>query len=557
MAENIKLETIADKIISQKDYYSECSQDRRKMWTECWKMYMSYLEQSKNPFLSNMFIPKTHEAVELLAAFLVGGNQSITVNPIGKNDTKKAQVVEKHLDFQWKKEIKLIDKLDTWIKQAILFGNGILKLGWDDEKNKVWVEPISLSDIFFSYYHRNIQDSPTVIHRIVKQKEEVMADESYKDFRKDILAMDEYKKDEEKSPFKNYDGTLSVSEPKTLQSVELFECWSLEKVITIGQTGLGWQILKEIENNFKYENGNKFMPFVKVRMKTNPLPNRAYDISAVEPTIKIQKAFNDMMNEVFDNVSLINNKMFIKRRGANINPMDLVWRPGGVITVENDTNTDIRVLDVTDIKQSALAILQLLDNEFQQASMVVNLLKGVPGADFATEAALGQQNVQTLLNKIDMNIKFALSELGQMVLSVDLANRKEIESIKVLDNDEKTVWLDTTIDEIKGFYDIEISADRSQIESKAVKQKQLLDLLNIISRDMGTLQKYPDLTVKIYKRWLERNGEGDINYFFEKQTPQIAGTVPQTTGGLPSTSNNGLTEEAIRQSTMSPMMAKI
>lgn len=531
-------------ILQRRDHFYQSAQGRRNTWRECWKMYMSWIDTTKNPYLANLFIPKTHEAVELLAAFLSGPNQSIRAEAEGREDTPKAKLSGKYLEWLWRKVIKARDKISVWIKQAILFGNGVIKVGWDADLQQPFIEVVNITDVLFAYYTRNIQES-VVIHRIVKPIADVKKDERYNNNRSQVIPVSDLQKEDKEARFGSYDDTVDTTSSK--DETELFEEWNpfTNKVTTIAPTALGYKVLREIPRPYKNADDEEFQPFVKVSLKTNPLPNRAYDIGTVEPTIKLQKAFNDMVNEVFDNVSLINQKGWVKRRGAQVTPMDLVRRPGFIVEVD-DINRDLRSEDVSDIKQSALEVIKLLDAEFQQASMVVNLLKGIPGADTATEASIGQQNVQTLLDGVDLNIKEALSELGGMILDITLQYADEGVSVKFFENDERVDIVEFKPEEIKGKYDIKISADRPTIVSGAVKQKQMLDLLAIVSKDANTLAKYPDLPTKIYKRWLENGGEGDVDYFFEEAKTKSSPPAEGETPGLPR--GAGLTPESIQRS---------
>ena len=545
---------LAQEILDAKDAYIEASKTTRQKWTDFYKHYMGNIDSTKNPYLANIFIPKTHEAVELMTAYLVGPNQSISVSPEGPEDNEKATIVRQWLDFVWRKTVKARDSVVAFIKQAILFGNGIIKIGYEVKNGSVvpFLEVVNLPDVYFDYYKRNIQESTWVIFRIIKSKEVIGKDERYdKKWRKQVIS-ENVQQDEENSNFSSEDKTVTTESPD--KPVEFYEAYSLDRVVTIAPTSMGWQVLRDIENEFAYQDGEKFIPCVKVRFKTNPLPNRAYDIGMVEPTEKLQLALNDMFNEVFDNVSLINNKMVITRRGAKINPQDLVSRPGGKISCDN-IETDIKWLEVGDIKASAMDIIQMLDNEFQQASGVVNLLKGISESDTATEAQIGQRNAQTLLDMVDENIKDAMSEVGQMLLCVMLKHIDEIQSIKVIDNSDKMVFVTIDPSNLNGKYDIRVSADRSNSDSKAVKRKQLIDFINILKSDPVTVQKYPDALEKAYKEWLKEYGVGDVEYFFQQSAqmgmPQMMGQ-PQTTGGLPAT-DQGMTPEAIQQgASMSP-----
>lgn len=540
------LNPLAQKVISERDYYLSCSKPVRNRWGDYYRAYKLVSDETKNPFLANLYLPKVHEAVELLASYLVGPNQSVSAGALGKDDTRKAQVAEKWLEFMWKKTLLVRDKLVTWVKQAALFGNGYMKVTWDADKKDVCVEVIPIADLYFDFYQRDIQDSYSVIHRIVRPVEEVKNDERYRpSIRKRVVGGDA-PKDERNTTLQ--DQKVETDGPNP--DAELYERWTKDRIQTVAATSMGYEVLRDVENEYKDSDGNPFFPFVKMRFKTNPLPNRAYDIGDVEPTLKIQLAFNDLVNEIFDNVSLINNKMWVKRRGAKINPQTIVRRPGGIIEVDN-IETDIKGEEVSDIKQSALATLTILDNEFQQASMVANILKSVPGTDTATEAALAQNNSQMLLEMVNQNVTDALSQLAEMVLEVAFSHVKKIDSIKVLDNDEQVAFIEgLKTKDIRGKYDIEVRPDREALVPRVVKQKQMIDLLGAVNASPTILQKYPNLPEKIVKRLLENGGEGDISYFFGEQE-QVQQIQPmQGMGGGPALPQNGqmLTPGAVEQS---------
>ena len=134
MEDMVAEEELVQKILNEKKYYFDTSQGKRKIWTECWKLYNSVIDATRNPFLANLFIPKVHEAVELLAAFLVGTTQTISAEGEGIGDAQKARMAEKFLDWQWRKPLKARDKVITCTKQTILFGDGIMKIGEDTEE---------------------------------------------------------------------------------------------------------------------------------------------------------------------------------------------------------------------------------------------------------------------------------------------------------------------------------------------------------------------------------------------------------------------------------------
>lgn len=555
---------LVNEILGYRETYSKARLMKEKEWTDSYRMYMSYIDTSRNPFLSNLFIPKTHEAVELLSSFLIGTNQSIDCQPENNGDSYKATVAGKWLDFLWRKEVKARLKILTLIKQGIVFGNGIMKVGWDDENNKPFMMNTAIEDVYFDYYEPDLCDSEYIIHDVRLSKEAVEADKKYNKLRSNVIVGSDKPYDNQAVyKFATYDRSLTSDICK--DRVLLIEAWckSENKCITIAPTSEGWRVLRDAENDFAYKSEQDdipFRPFVKLRFKTSPLANRGYDMGAVYPTIKIQRSFNDLVNQYFDNVVIINNAMWVKRRGARINPSELIRRPGGVVTV-GDINADLRAEVTPDIKQSLIEMINRLDSEFQQASMVVNLLKGIDNGqtNTATEAQLGQQNVQTLLDMIDENISDCLSELGDMILAISLNNAEGNIKIKMFENDSHMGVLEFDPKNINGRYDLRVQADRSVGTSRVVRQKQLLDFIGVVTRDPLLMQKYPNLIRKSLEKWLEEAGFNDTEYFFDESVlpttdappqPQIAPPGGSMTPGGPTVPNNNqmLTELANLQS---------
>lgn len=540
-AEKVEIDYIVDK----RKQYAQDRKGKEREWVESFKMYMSWVDKALNPFLSNLFIPKTHEAVELLSAFLIGTNQSISASPEnGSSDTMKARVAGKYLDYLWRKVLKARLKILVWIKQGIVLGNGVMKVGYDSSEKKPWMAVCALEDVYFDYFEADIQDSELIIHELRRDKDEVMNDEKYdakdkegKDIRSQVIVGGDDFANPATALFNTFDGSLSRSECRG--KVLVMEVWCKkvgqepQKLKTLLPTSLGWRIARNVNNPNKWRgkegtDGEQFRPFVKLRFKTAALPNRAYDTGAVWPSVHIQKAFNDLMRQYFDAVQLINNPMWKKRRGARINPMELIRRPGGVVTM-GDINKDLASDVIADVKPSMIEMLNRLDKEFQEASMVVNLVKGISQSQTATGDAIAQQNVQTLLDMINENIVDALSELGQMVLSIALANADGQQSLVLYETDKEIATLDFDPKNIDGMHDIRITPDRSDNTNKAGQNKALSQFIALVRGDGPTLAKYPSLIEKLYKRFLENDGVGDPDYFFQEEGPDGAQQIQNTT----------------------------
>ncbi len=517
---NTKEQSLVEQILEDYELYKNQSSKQRNVWVDCYTSYNSLLAKRENPYLSNIFVPKTHEAVEILSAFLIGDNQLVRAKPAGVNDVLKSEPIQKLLQYQWDKVLRAREKIEVWAKEAVIFGTGIMKVGWiDDPKKKFddpFIEVVDLPHFYADFYIQDIQEQDSVIHEIFTTKEKIK--KLYKNPNVDLI--EEFDTDPTSLSFQSQDASTIESKKK----IRLLEYWTPENVMTIAEGKDGWVFLRKDKNPYE------FIPFVVLRYKVSPLPNRFYGIGAIEPTLVIQKAINNIVNEMFDNITLINQKMWIKRRGASINPQDLVARPGGIIEV-TDINQDLQPVQVSDIKASIQMLYQLLDAEFQQASGAINLLKGLPGAEFATEVALQQRNVFSLLNRVTEHFKMALSELGQMLVEVNLKNITTNRVVKILETDEEDRWLEIKPNEINGKFDIDIQVDRAMETDRTIMSKQLIDFLAVATRDENMMAKID--TTKIYKKWLELQGFADVEEFFKKKqalSPQMAQGVQEAQG---------------------------
>jgi hypothetical protein len=175
-------------------------------------------------------------------------------------------------------------------------------------------------------------------------------------------------------------------------------------------------------------------------------------------------------------------------------------------------------MQTPEIKASLIEMLNRLDNEFQQASMIVNLLKAMPSADTLGQDQLAQQNTQTLMDMIDQNIIDALSEAGQMLLAVCINNADGMQEIKMFENESQVGILEFDPKNIDGFHDVKVVPDRSNNSNKDMIAKQLIDFTSIVGKDLNTQARYPKLMEKIYKRWLELRGITDVDSFFDEPT---------------------------------------
>ena len=166
-----------------------------------------------------------------------------------------------------------------------------------------------------------------------------------------------------------------------------------------------------------------------------------------------------------------------------------VANPDKLAVEVTDVDKDLKSLETSDIKNSIQMLMQLLNGEFQEASGAINLLKGLSSADTATEAALQQRNVTNTLDRVITHFHTSLSELGQMLVQVNLINATSNFTIKIMEDDESETWMEVSPDEIDGKFDIDVQVDRTAQTDRIIMAKQLIDFLSVISKNEQMMQQ--------------------------------------------------------------------
>ena len=84
---------LIEKIKKERSYYVDSTESLRDVWDECWSLFNSEYKEADFPWRSQKFIPKVFQAVNSLAAFIVGKTPTITAYPRGEEDEAKAKEI--------------------------------------------------------------------------------------------------------------------------------------------------------------------------------------------------------------------------------------------------------------------------------------------------------------------------------------------------------------------------------------------------------------------------------------------------------------------------------
>ena len=158
----------------------------------------------------------------------------------------------------------------------------------------------------------------------------------------------------------------------------------------------------------------------------DPLPHEPYGMSAVQIIEHLQNELNTLRNQRIDNVSLVLNRMWIKRRSADIDDSELISRPHGIINVENPQH-DIVPLVTPDVTGSAYTEEAIIKQDQENALGVAPVVRGVTGARQQTATEVMNQTANAAL-RFDAKIKlYEVLGLSRLVYLMDCNNQQFID----------------------------------------------------------------------------------------------------------------------------------
>jgi hypothetical protein len=297
------------------------------------------------------------------------------------------------------------------------------------------------------------------------------------------------------------------------QLYELIEYWEDDRVVTIANRNI---VIRDEEN--PYRHGKK--PFV--RLVDQAVPHEFLGIGELEPIESLQYELNDRRNQRMDNITLILNRMWKVKNGANVDEDELVSDAGGV--VHTDDMAGIDSLQMPDVTSSSYNEETLIKGDIQQTTGVSDFTRGVGSESLGNDTATGISLIQEAGNarfrlKI-RNLESAIEHIGRMMVSLNEQFLSEEKAIRIM-GDNGFEWLNVKPEDLKGNFDVIVQSGSTLPSNEAVERKQIMEMFQIFAGDPEVNQR------ELKKRVLETFGVKNLDKLL---TPVDAGIGPQ---GLP------------------------
>ncbi|MBA2706129.1 MAG: hypothetical protein H0U60_20025 [Blastocatellia bacterium] len=522
-------------------------------------IFHSRLKKYDPNVASKVFNPIIWSFIETIISRLLAKKPIIAYKPRERDDEGQSDILSELFSY-WFDKSSAWGNLADFIKQALIYGTGILKVDWYtspertvksyvtdevtgeaylDENGEFIVEEttvtdyddpriqnVNIYDFFFDPNATSVDDAEWVIHQYYSTVSELEAANQNEEKpvydKKSLKELRDYADGKPRSDQEAYEnerraasGYTNTDHTRGKGRVKIWEMWSRDndgiKLCVIADEYL---VLREGPSPYWHD---KF-PFIRFIDSSNTL--EFYGKGEIEPVEKMVHALNTLMNQRITNLNQILSPVW-KARG-NVDDTELQFIPNSIIHL-NDMN-DVDILRQNDVTGSSFQEQGVIIEQIQRALGVTDYTQGLqtPGQTKAeVEIKTAQANARfstKLLNFEEM----ALKRLGEIVYSL---YQQYITSEKIVrvTGTKGERFVRVTPADLVGRYDV-IPESGSTLETdEEAKFRKAFNLA-------GYLDTKPFINqIENTKRVIELSGEKDPESLFLKGD-ENAGAIGQLQG---------------------------
>jgi hypothetical protein len=408
-------------ILNLKKASEDASCERRKAWKELWLLFQNKQDSTdKKKWQSQIFIPKISMVIE--QATTIVKRAVMSTRKLFKMDIEKeARINVKGLEEAFKERLgrsNFADAFSESVKSSFLLGFGAVKCLWDGglsyrnvDVTDLFIDPDWVPNAderpkyFIEYKEMDYAKLLSMAKRINRQAgrnvynmaEINKIKEDYSNYEKESerinrLGLNPYNKVDKRVQILEYWGDIIEkgrnTKPKLIPN---------QLVVMANEK----YIIRQQDNPF----GHGRSPYVTIIPSV--YPHRGISgISLVEPVVRLQYAYNNVMNLAIDNLNFSVNKVF-EYNAVNItNPRTLTQLYPGKMVSKTGSGPALQEVRTTQVAQDVFQMLDLIRNEIEKGTAVTEFLLGTSGkAKTATEAELKTAQAQGLFNTIARDLE--------------------------------------------------------------------------------------------------------------------------------------------------------
>lgn len=524
-----------------------------------------------------------------LMDIFTGGDEYVEFSPIGPEDEEAAQQETDYVNHVFMNENPGFLVLYSFIKDALLSKNGIVKAWWEkvetaeketyrnlddaslgaivadpeaeivqrtdstDEMGmprydivvrKAYTKgcfkcaPVPPEEFGISAAAKDIPTSPYCYHKYRKSVSELIA-EGYERAVVEGLPTTSVRGSEETEEGRSRDTFADESDPsttvnKSMRMVDVTEHYirldadgdGVAELLKVVTAGTGETLLGEPEEFDR-------MPFHSIT--PYPMTHRFFGRSVADLTIEIQRIKTHLVRQLLDNASLLNNqRIAVGSQGSDENTLDdlLTNRPGGIVRMKDVTQ--LREIPNQPLGTYLMPMIEYFDQARETRAGVTRTSGGID-PDTLNKASQTATGFQGLLDQSMMRIKliariFAETGIKDLFLHIHELVRKHQDEAKVIRLRNKWVEVDPRDWRTRNDMTVNVALGTGS------KQQQLVLLSAILENQKQAVEFQggadgPLVTksniFNTLKRMVELAGFRNVEQYFTEPDPDAPPEEPQ------------------------------
>jgi len=556
-------------LFSERDNYQQSNRSQRDEFNEIYQSYIGSIFDVEDKSKSQEKIMKLRTEVNYIVPSIFSGKPELECDVVGEEDKDIAYVGEKIINHRLETIPQAYEKIESWVKQAVVFGTSLIKVCWktelednEDETKRVgtdepYLEVPNILDCFYNPIISDINCQPSLIFRSVLSVNEVKEKTAYdfkgdKGLNRDRVESKATTSDNVYDSSRQMTSDLIDSQKSAIGTVEVYERITEDRIQTVVD---GKERLVLRDKPWQYG----FINAVKLIHEPNAIPNRFEGYGVGQNTLGYSKLIQKLSNRLQDAVNMGNNPHFLGRKGAGIDKRQLLICAGGLTEVDGDgpLQDQIQPLSVPDIKNGALELLNRFDDEHKRASGANDLMQGS-----ASNKTLGQDQIASTYSSnrfelINRRFKQALADVGEMLLLMEIENIQSIDApiLKIfpmeaemtdggkIQYSRETVYqMLLSAKEKKDLkFNVKVKGETNVVRNKDIQIKQLVDMYNLFGATLP-----PQNQMAWARKMLELRGVDEVDKLIPDMTEQeqIDPTTGQPIGAIdPTMMNKGMPQQ--------------
>lgn len=486
----IDLARFLGQLAACKDRYAErCSQ-----WDDCDAAYEAVYKpkvSAASAWRAGYHPPYILQVIETIESFIVEGDPIFKVVPLNPESEESAPVMERLMRWQMQKDY-FAEKQSAFVKQALIRGTSVAKIGWVDERRNVKrrqflpamgvypvdsgepkVEkvvfkqqptflPINIRDFWWDDSATCIEDCERVFFRSYSTIEALEAQGIYKDL--DLIKAKGGRTVGTIAP--DVDGTDA---PDNRGKIEIIERWTADRLTVVANQAV---IIRDIPSPFWHGQ----IPFVVAT--TLPQPFKFTGKSETQILADIQTMLWQFQNQRMDNVQLVNNAIVILNSSAN-DDEQYDFFPGAIWKNRNPGEVQMWTPNI-DILGSSIQTEGMMKQDLESLSAALPYLSGASSDSIDNKTATGISIVQNMAQRRMLRkkqqVNFAYRRGGLQMIQLNQQLLSKAQQLKN-DRDNSMKWEEISPASIQGDYDFDVedvseSMNRQERRAEALAKAQ-------------------------------------------------------------------------------------